>query len=188
MIYRSSRFGPRFDINCNRSNTNHARKDYPIIDTKYGEDIANKLQNNMRVILPSPDYSNATLTHHALWIALIRSQQVTMKAAWLTSHTSLEAEISHTPGNQPYHWACKFKQRYCSSGLQGGTGSAYGADQTRAAGQLIWVPQPEQKGSHIGDPSRTGLLSHSWAVHTATARQNEARHFLDVDEHILWPA
>ena len=44
------------------------------IGTKYGEDIANELQNKQRVVIPTPSYSPSTLTHHALRIALVRSQ------------------------------------------------------------------------------------------------------------------
>ncbi len=36
------------------------------IGAKYGEDIANELQNKTRVVLSAPTYSSATMTRHAL--------------------------------------------------------------------------------------------------------------------------
>jgi hypothetical protein len=55
------------------------------IGAKYGEDIANELQNKMTVVIPTPTYSSAMMTRHTLRIALVRGQQVTMSAAWLSS-------------------------------------------------------------------------------------------------------
>ncbi len=46
------------------------------IGAKYGEDIANELQNKTRIVLFAPAYPSTTMTRHALWIALVRSQQV----------------------------------------------------------------------------------------------------------------
>jgi hypothetical protein len=40
------------------------------------------------------------MTRHALWIALVRSQQAAMLTARLSSRTSLEAEIALAPGNR----------------------------------------------------------------------------------------
>jgi hypothetical protein len=70
------------------------------IGAKYGEDIANKLQNKTRVVLSAPTYSSVTLTCHALQIALVRNQQETMKTAWFSSRTLLEAEIANNPSNR----------------------------------------------------------------------------------------
>jgi hypothetical protein len=67
------------------------------IRSKYGEDISKELQNKTRMVIPAPAYSPATLTCHALWIALVRSQQTTLRMARLASCTSLEAEISNNP-------------------------------------------------------------------------------------------
>jgi hypothetical protein len=36
------------------------------IGAKYGEDIANELQNKTKVVIPTPAYAIATLTCHAL--------------------------------------------------------------------------------------------------------------------------
>jgi hypothetical protein len=69
------------------------------IGAKYGEDIANKLQNKTRIVLSAPAYPSMTMTQHGLWIALVKSQQAVMSTARLSSHTSLEAEIALTPGN-----------------------------------------------------------------------------------------
>jgi hypothetical protein len=70
------------------------------IGAKYGEDIANELQNKTKVVIPTPAYASATLTRHALRIALVRSQQTTMRVARLASRTSLEAEINQTPNDR----------------------------------------------------------------------------------------
>jgi hypothetical protein len=70
------------------------------IGAKYGEDIANELQNKTRVVLSAPTYSSVTLTCHTLQIALVRNQQVTMKTARLSSCTLLEAEIANNPTNR----------------------------------------------------------------------------------------
>ena len=70
------------------------------IGAKYGEDIANELQNKTKVVIPTPAYASATLTRHALRIALVRSQQATLKVARLASRTSLEAEINQTPSDR----------------------------------------------------------------------------------------
>jgi hypothetical protein len=70
------------------------------IGAKYGEDIANKLQNKTRIVLSAPAYPSMTMTRHALWIALVRSQQAAMSTARLSSRTSLEAEIAFAPGNR----------------------------------------------------------------------------------------
>ncbi len=70
------------------------------IGAKYGEDIANKLQNKTRVVLSAPTYSSVMLTCHALKIALVRHQQAMMKTARLSSHTLLEAEIANNPTNR----------------------------------------------------------------------------------------
>ncbi len=43
------------------------------IGAKYGEDIANKLQNKTRIVLSAPAYPNTTMTRHTLWIVLVRS-------------------------------------------------------------------------------------------------------------------
>jgi hypothetical protein len=69
------------------------------IGAKYGEDIANELQNKTRMVLSAPAYPNMTMAQHALWIALVRSQQAAMSTARLSSRTSLEAEIALPPGN-----------------------------------------------------------------------------------------
>jgi hypothetical protein len=70
------------------------------IGAKYGEDIANKLQNKTRIVLSAPAYPSMTMTRHALRIALVRSQQAAMLTARLLSHTLLEAEIALTPGDR----------------------------------------------------------------------------------------
>ncbi len=70
------------------------------ISAKYGEDIANKLQNKTRIVLSAPAYPSTTMTQHALRIALVRGQQAAMSTARLSSRTSLEAEIALTPGNR----------------------------------------------------------------------------------------
>ena len=36
------------------------------IGTRYGEDIANELQNKLRDVIPAPAYSPSTLTRHTL--------------------------------------------------------------------------------------------------------------------------
>ena len=70
------------------------------IGAKYGEDIANELQNKTTVILPAPTYSSATMTRHALQIALVRSQQVIMSTARLASRRLLEAKIVNNPNDR----------------------------------------------------------------------------------------
>ena len=70
------------------------------IGAKYGEDIANELQNKTRVVLSAPTYSSVTLTRHALRITLFRNQQATMKTARLSSRALLEAEIANDPTNR----------------------------------------------------------------------------------------
>jgi hypothetical protein len=70
------------------------------IGAKYGEDIANKLQNKTRIVFSAPAYPSATMTQHALQIMLVRSQQMRMLTTRLSSRTSLEAEIALAPGNQ----------------------------------------------------------------------------------------
>jgi hypothetical protein len=70
------------------------------IGAKYGEDIANKLQNKTRIVLSAPTYPSTTMTRHVLSIALVRSQQAAMLTAWLSSHTLLEVEIALAPGNR----------------------------------------------------------------------------------------
>ncbi len=70
------------------------------IGAKYGEDIANELQNKTRIVLSAPAYPSTTMTQHTVRIALVRSQQVVMSTAQLSSCTSLEAEIALAPGNQ----------------------------------------------------------------------------------------
>jgi hypothetical protein len=69
------------------------------IGAKYGEDIANELQNKTRIVLSAPACPSTTMTRHALWIALVRSQQAVMSTARLSSHTLLEAEIALAPSN-----------------------------------------------------------------------------------------
>jgi hypothetical protein len=70
------------------------------IGAKYREDIANELQNKTMIVFSAPAYPGATMTQHALQIALVRSQQTMMSTARLLSHTLLEAEITLAPGNQ----------------------------------------------------------------------------------------
>jgi hypothetical protein len=70
------------------------------IGAKYGEDIVNELQNKTRIVLSAPAYPSMTMTQHALWIALVRSQQAAMLTARLLSRTLLEAEIALAPGNR----------------------------------------------------------------------------------------
>ncbi len=67
---------------------------------KYREDIANELQNKTKIVFSAPVYPSATMTQHALQITPVRSQQVRMLTARLSSRTSLEAEIALAPGNQ----------------------------------------------------------------------------------------
>jgi hypothetical protein len=67
---------------------------------KYREDIANGLQNKMRVIILTPAYASTTLTCHALQIALVRNQQSTMRVERLASRTLLEAELAHSPDDR----------------------------------------------------------------------------------------
>jgi hypothetical protein len=70
------------------------------IGAKYGEDIANKLQNKTRIVLSAPAYPSTTMTRHTLWIALIRSQQAAMLTTRLSSCTLLEAEIALAQGDR----------------------------------------------------------------------------------------
>jgi hypothetical protein len=70
------------------------------IGAKYGEDIANKLQNKTGIVLSAPAYPSTMMTRHALWIALVRSQQAAMLTTLLSSCTSLEAEIARALGNR----------------------------------------------------------------------------------------
>ncbi len=70
------------------------------IGAKYGEDIVNELQNKTRIVFSAPAYPSTTMTQHALWIALARSQQAAMSTARLSSRTSLEAEIALAPGDR----------------------------------------------------------------------------------------
>jgi hypothetical protein len=70
------------------------------IGAKYGEEIANKLQNKIRIVFSAPAYPSAMMTQHALQIALVRSQQTTMSTARLSSRTLLEAEIALAPGDR----------------------------------------------------------------------------------------
>jgi hypothetical protein len=70
------------------------------IGAKYGEDIANELQNKTRIVFSAPAYPSTTMTQHTLQIALVRSQEATMSTARLSSRTSLESEIALAPGNQ----------------------------------------------------------------------------------------
>jgi hypothetical protein len=70
------------------------------IGAKYGEDIANEFQNKTRIVFSAPAYPSAMMTLHALWIALVRSQQTMMLTTRLSSRASLEAEIALAPGNQ----------------------------------------------------------------------------------------
>jgi hypothetical protein len=70
------------------------------IGAKYGEDIANELQNKTRIALSAPSYPSTMMTWHTLWIVLVRSQQMAMLTARLSSHTSLEAEIALALGNR----------------------------------------------------------------------------------------
>jgi hypothetical protein len=70
------------------------------IGAKYGEDIANELQNKTRIVLSAPAYPSTTMTRHALRFALVRSQQTAMSTARLSSRTSLEVEIALAPGNR----------------------------------------------------------------------------------------
>ncbi len=69
------------------------------IGAKYGEVIANELQNKTRIVLSAPAYPSTLMTQHAFRIALVRSQQAAMSTAWLLSHTLLEAEIALAPGD-----------------------------------------------------------------------------------------
>jgi hypothetical protein len=70
------------------------------IGAKYGEDIANKLQNKTRIVLSASAYPSTMTTRHTLWIALVRSQQPAMSTARLSSHILLEAEIALALGNR----------------------------------------------------------------------------------------
>jgi hypothetical protein len=70
------------------------------IGAKYGDDIANGLQNKTRIAMSAPAYPSMTMTQQALWIALVRSQKVVMLSARLSRHTSLEAEIALASGDQ----------------------------------------------------------------------------------------
>jgi hypothetical protein len=94
------------------------------IGAKYGEDIANELQNKPKVVIPTPAYASATLTRHALRIALVRSQQATLKVARLSSRTLLEAEINQTPND------CNLVTELAMLD----NAIALGADRPRAAG------------------------------------------------------
>jgi hypothetical protein len=69
------------------------------IGAKYGEDITNKLHNKTRIVLSAPVYPSMMMTQHALWIALVRSQQAAMSTARLLRRTSLEVEITLAPGD-----------------------------------------------------------------------------------------
>jgi hypothetical protein len=70
------------------------------IGEKYGEDtIANELQNETKVVIPTPAYASTALTRYMLQIALVRNLQATMNAARLASSVSLEAEIVRPPND-----------------------------------------------------------------------------------------
>ena len=69
------------------------------VGVKYGEDIANELQNKTTVVILTPTYSSMTMTCHVLQIALVRGQQAMMSTTWQNTRTLLEAEIIGDPSN-----------------------------------------------------------------------------------------
>ena len=114
------------------------------IGAKYGEDIANELQNKTTVVLPPPTYSSATMTRHALRIALVRSQQATMNAARLASRAALESELAANPRRSPtHHRVGEAEQRHSPRRLQGSTRRAGRTERPGTYRLLQRVPKPQ---------------------------------------------
>jgi hypothetical protein len=51
------------------------------VGAKYGEDIANELNNKVTVTIPPPVYSAAIQARHQQWEVLVRKKQSNMLAA-----------------------------------------------------------------------------------------------------------
>ena len=67
------------------------------VGAKYGEDIANELNNKVTVTIPPPVYSDAIRVQHQLWEVLVRKKQVNMLAALKAKLIKLEGERTTNP-------------------------------------------------------------------------------------------
>ena len=69
------------------------------VGTKYGEDIANELENQRRLILPVAAYPQGVLNCHAERVALVRTQQITFLDANIANLQLVELELAESPNN-----------------------------------------------------------------------------------------
>ena len=64
------------------------------VGLKFGEDIANELQNRVKVVLPPPKYSTAAIARHVEYEQLIRTQQTTLSTAMRAQLKALEDAVA----------------------------------------------------------------------------------------------
>ena len=64
------------------------------VGTTYGQDISNELQNKTTVVLPEPEYEQATIDRHTARTAVVRSGEARILAAREQQQTILEAAVA----------------------------------------------------------------------------------------------
>ena len=67
------------------------------VGAKYGEDIANELNNKAMVTIPPPTYSDAIRARHIQWELLVRKKQVNMLAALKIKLIKLKSKSDQYP-------------------------------------------------------------------------------------------
>ena len=70
------------------------------VGTKYGEDIANELENRCRLIIPGATYPQSILDLHTKWERFVRMQQNTLLNANRNNLRVVELELSSDPNNR----------------------------------------------------------------------------------------
>ena len=64
------------------------------VGLKFGEDIANELQNRVKVVLPPPKHSTVAIARHVEYEQLIRTQQTTLLTAMRAQLKALEDAVA----------------------------------------------------------------------------------------------
>ena len=70
------------------------------VGSKYGEDMANELENRSRVIIPPPTFPQSVLDLHAEREVLVRNQQNILLNANRANLQLVEAELAIDPNNR----------------------------------------------------------------------------------------
>jgi hypothetical protein len=140
-------------------------------------------------VLSAPSYPSTTMTRHALRITLVRSQQMAMLTARLSSRTSLEAGIALAPGDRSLVMElAKLNQDIAQAEFEAAQDVPIKLNDHE---QINYSNECRNHSRRISTlethRGQAYLLPYPWTVHSAAPGQDEAGCILDHGQHVLRP-